>query len=244
MLRNALLSVVSAFAVLAAAPSHAQSIATRMDPASIGGSGGLSDPGLRASEHMVADFDGNNSLQIDAAHSSGFGYFSGSTVGVAAAPKGDASQYLAVGEGGQAVFDLRSYTGGGKEIASVSAYLGSLDTYNFVELLGVNADGSINFDDPLLSLGGRDLIRLNGGKRNGRLTFGFDDTAGIGAILFGSRGIAFEFDSIAISQMRAPGELLAAAPVPEPASWALMMGGFGLVGGAMRSHRKTKVRFA
>ena len=31
--------------------------------------------------------------------------------------------------------------------------------------------------------------------------------------------------------------------VPEPASWALMLGGFGLVGGAMR-RRKTAVRFA
>jgi hypothetical protein len=31
--------------------------------------------------------------------------------------------------------------------------------------------------------------------------------------------------------------------VPEPASWALMLGGFGLVGGAMRS-RKAAVRFA
>jgi len=34
-----------------------------------------------------------------------------------------------------------------------------------------------------------------------------------------------------------------AAAVPEPASWAMMLGGFGLVGGAMR-RRKTQVRFA
>jgi len=33
--------------------------------------------------------------------------------------------------------------------------------------------------------------------------------------------------------------------VPEPASWALMLGGFGLIGGAMRSsRRKTAVTFA
>jgi len=31
--------------------------------------------------------------------------------------------------------------------------------------------------------------------------------------------------------------------VPEPASWALMLGGFGLVGGAMRSRRKMAVSF-
>jgi len=32
--------------------------------------------------------------------------------------------------------------------------------------------------------------------------------------------------------------------VPEPASWALMLGGFGLVGGALRSRRKVAVSFA
>lgn len=32
-------------------------------------------------------------------------------------------------------------------------------------------------------------------------------------------------------------------PVPEPASWAMMVSGFGLVGGAMRSRRKTVFTF-
>ena len=34
-----------------------------------------------------------------------------------------------------------------------------------------------------------------------------------------------------------------ASPAPEPASWAMMVGGFGLIGGAMRSRRKAAVRF-
>jgi opacity protein-like surface antigen len=34
------------------------------------------------------------------------------------------------------------------------------------------------------------------------------------------------------------------SPAPEPASWALMVAGFGVVGGAMRSHRKAAVTFA
>jgi len=32
--------------------------------------------------------------------------------------------------------------------------------------------------------------------------------------------------------------------IPEPASWAMMLGGFGLVGGTMRYRRKKAVRFA
>jgi hypothetical protein len=35
----------------------------------------------------------------------------------------------------------------------------------------------------------------------------------------------------------------AASPAPEPASWALMLGGFGLVGGALRTRRKIAVSF-
>ena len=34
------------------------------------------------------------------------------------------------------------------------------------------------------------------------------------------------------------------SPTPEPASWAMMVGGFGLIGGAMRGRRKTAIRFA
>jgi len=34
------------------------------------------------------------------------------------------------------------------------------------------------------------------------------------------------------------------APAPEPASWAMMLAGFGLIGGAMRARRRTQVRFA
>jgi hypothetical protein len=35
----------------------------------------------------------------------------------------------------------------------------------------------------------------------------------------------------------------ASSPAPEPASWAMMVGGFGLIGGAMRSRRKAALSF-
>lgn len=38
--------------------------------------------------------------------------------------------------------------------------------------------------------------------------------------------------------------LLATAAVPEPATWAMMIGGFGLIGGSMRRRKNTSVRFA
>lgn len=40
------------------------------------------------------------------------------------------------------------------------------------------------------------------------------------------------------------GEPAAAAPVPEPATWAMMVAGFGLIGGALRSRRKQAITFA
>lgn len=39
------------------------------------------------------------------------------------------------------------------------------------------------------------------------------------------------------------GTLSISESVPEPASWAMMLGGFGLIGGAMRSRRKAAVSF-
>jgi uncharacterized protein YjiK len=39
-------------------------------------------------------------------------------------------------------------------------------------------------------------------------------------------------------------KLAYAAAVPEPASWAMMVGGFGLIGGAMRRRQKTAVVFS
>jgi len=47
----------------------------------------------------------------------------------------------------------------------------------------------------------------------------------ITGLRFGSTGVAFEFDNFA------------AAAVPEPAAWAKMIGGFGLVGAAARRRR-------
>lgn len=38
--------------------------------------------------------------------------------------------------------------------------------------------------------------------------------------------------------------LTSAAPAPEPASWAMFIGGFGMVGAGLRARRRTRVAFA
>ena len=49
----------------------------------------------------------------------------------------------------------------------------------------------------------------------------------------------FAFDVLNVAAATGPG-----SGVPEPASWAMMVGGFGLVGGALRNRRKAGVSFA
>lgn len=212
--------------------------------------GTLQDPGIGAGEHMVTTFDGGDALSFDPSHASGYGLFTGSHSGVAAAPAGDTSQYMAIHGGGSVLFDLRGLLAPGSTIDSLSVYLGSIDSYNHIDVLGLASDGSLDYGNTLLTLGGEDLPGHNGSwyssLTNGRLTFGFGPNEKVGGIVFRSTGIAFEFDSIAIGTGRADGGTHhdnGVAPVPEPASWAMMVGGFGLIGSAMR-RRALAVSFA
>jgi hypothetical protein len=78
-------------------------------------------------------------------------------------------------------------------------------------------------------------------------TFNFSITAGTGRFL----GATGSFDSVGTVDARnRPSQinfnlqgLVNASAVPEPATWAMMLGGFGMVGWAMRSaRRKQKLR--
>ncbi|MDB5685938.1 MAG: hypothetical protein JWR77_527 [Rhizorhabdus sp.] len=231
---------MAAIAVTMVAAAPAQAVAFHMGGAGPKASGGLGDPGLAANEHLVTDFDGNDSLSYDPAHASGFGLFTGSHPNVAAAPAGDDSLYMAIGAGGSVLFDLRAFNSGAGPITSLSVYIGSVDPYNFIDVLGTDGSGGLDYTHPLLTVGGADLPGDDGDwyneHANGRLTFTFGDSEKVGGIVFRSTGIALEFDSIAIGTRHAislpnQGEV---APVPEPASWAMMLCGFGLVGDALR----------
>jgi hypothetical protein len=222
-MRNLLLGAVAALTI--AAPAQAvsyYSVGATATP------GGPVDPGMAIGEVSLVDFDSAPHTGVTVSTTGSAYLHTGSTGSVAAAPAGDTSQYQALGTGGSATIDFSGYS---QQLKSLSVYLGSIDSYNTVEVL--NRAGQV-----LKTITGNDLPGQNGdwfaSATNRRLYIEFNPSENVGALRFSSTGVAFEFDSIGAS----------VAGVPEPASWALMIGGFGVVGGAMRRRQRVAVRFA
>ena len=106
--------------------------------------------------------------------------------------------------------------------------MGSPDAYNSI---------LFNFSDNTSEL--LSGVQLAGGAFGGdqsigrRMTYTFGDKT-VTSVVFASSQNSFEFDNIAT-----------VSAVPEPATWAMMIMGFGLAGSAVRnSRRKTAAAFA
>jgi hypothetical protein len=141
-----------------------------------------------------------------------------------AAPVGSSGSYFSVGPtaGSPRVIELSSFA----SIGTISFLWGSIDTYNSLQLLnaangvmatfaGNNVPGASNFGNQSSPLSNR-LVTL---------TFTGAERQAISALRLTSTQNAFEIDSLTVGV------------VPEPATWAMMIGGFGLVGAALRRRR-------
>jgi hypothetical protein len=132
----------------------------------------------------------------------------------AAQPPGDSTAFLAL-QPGQAL-TITSTQG----FTAFSFYMGSPDTFNFVRVW----DGGVDVTRNGSALMGLPVISANGNQGVGRTVTWDLGGAVAHKITFSSTGVAFELDNIATL----------ASAVPEPTTWALMIGGFGLAGAALR----------
>jgi hypothetical protein len=142
----------------------------------------------------------------------------------------DGNGYFAVGISPSAL----TLTGAaGKLFSSISFFVGTLDSYNTVDLLDAagrviaSYDGVAMYDQKGASppVGDAGVSAINR-----RVTFTGTNGTTYNGIRFSNAGTAqqaFEFDNVSFT-----------AAVPEPATWAMMLVGFGMVGAVSRYRRR------
>jgi hypothetical protein len=142
-----------------------------------------------------------------------------------AQPFGSTGNYYSVGptDTSPGTIDLTSFG----NIFNISFLWGSVDDYNTLDFLA--ADGTT----VLQSFGGLQIFNPANGNRtdpntNPVVLFNLTgtDVSAFSYLRLSSTTNAFEIDNLAIN------------PVPEPATWALMLLGFGGIGMAMRRRRR------
>lgn len=135
--------------------------------------------------------------------------YTDSVDGIRLQPAGSTGGYASVG-GGDAPTSATLDLSGFGSISSISFLWGTPDTYN-----------TVSVDGTTFSFTGAGLT-----EGVYTLTFTGADAAAVTGLTFSSTQAAFEFDNVNVTA------------VPEPASWAMMIGGFGLVGGAARTRSR------
>ncbi|GAA0482128.1 hypothetical protein GCM10009096_25560 [Parasphingorhabdus litoris] len=159
---------------------------------------------------------------------------SGTVSGEFTEPLGASGNYGAVGPllGSPETLDLSGIPG---DLAAISFIWGSVDFNNVLNVLDAS-------DSVIFSLTGKQLLDFGapGGlpytteELNPIVTLSFTD-GDLGSakkLQFSSEKNSFEFDNFAVNA------------VPEPATWAFMIFGFGAIGTAMRRRRSSKVALA
>ena len=194
-------------------------------------SAGAPDKGPAAGESILVNFNGvNGGLPLGYSLSGDYSFATNSAK-AAAAPAGDATQYLYTSPSkGTGIATLSTL-----DLSTVSFYWGSIDNYNSVDILGANGI-------TLFSLNGAQFSPANGAQAssvtNQRVFFTAGANEVIPGLRFHATGIAYEIDDVA-GTLANPGS---GSTVPEPATWALMIGGFAMVGVGARRRRGAAIR--
>lgn len=185
---------------------------------------------LNADETLITSFEGGPTLGDVSFLLPGYTLtgnaqlVTGTIAGLSAAPATaadawDPTQYLSVQMGQMASLDTPL-------LSSISFYVGSLDGYNSFTFHLADGTTQVVTGATLDALPG---MEANGSQTafttNGRLTFSF--ASAIDRVDFASGNYSLEI-----------ADLGAVALVPEPAAWAMMVIGFGGVGGLMRQRRR------
>ncbi len=212
---------IAAMAALVLAAGSANATTITFDSFGVG----ASPTTLPAGEKLVTNFGTNLGDPVVTAAGytlSGTGQFLIGNSSAGAAPAfstttADPTQFLSV-EGGE------SETLTTPPTTEISFYIGSLDAYNTITFGGPG--GGTYTGAQLGVISGANDGNQTAADTNGRFTFDF--SAPIDSVTLTSSQNSFEFSDIAA----------VAGGVPEPATWTLMLVGFGALGGAMRSRRK------
>lgn len=133
--------------------------------------------------------------------------------------------YQSVGTGGASTFDFGGFLPEKQVLTGVSVYWGSVDSHNIIDFL--RSDGAL-----VSSFTGANLPRFDGNQTiaatNRRITFAMSGVDRITQVRFRAGGNAFEYDNIAV----------ATGAIPEPATWGMLITGFGIIGAALRRRRR------
>ena len=150
----------------------------------------------------------------------------GTSAGISATPAGDTTNYMSI-LGGKS--ETLTFSGTQNRFG---LFWGSIDSYNSVAFYSGNSA------TPFLTLFGNTLNAVPAlgfdGNQSVALTNAYVTFTGLSfdKIVLASSGNSFEFDNISFG-----GNLNNVGPVPEPATWAMMLLGFAGIGFVYRRRR-------
>ena len=148
----------------------------------------------------------------------------GSLSGITAQPLGSTGNYWAIGpsNGGTGFLDLSSFSA----ISAISFLWGSADAFNWLDVLDRGGAVLATFNGLDVAAGANGSWTAESGNPLASLSITGADRTNIGGLRLRATNNAFEVDNFAIGA------------IPEPATWAMLVLGFGVLGGAMRGRSR------